>query len=966
MKELLNFQVTFYKKILAALTIVFLVFILTSCSNNIENTDEIELTPNEVAAIALAKETQLKVGIENGDLISSYVFNQIELFYEIEFEYIYYDSFSLLLNDVMQGNIDFVSNITYTLTRAESLDYSVPLSYEEIYLYSRELFTSIDMKDKVIGVQESSVYVSLIEEYLPEVTVVLFDDTKGILDMLENGTIDGIISNDIFLEEALISQYNIRIINDLIPADTVAIVSQLNKNTMLLSAISKYIESQDFRLAYQDYLSSKNNAIIQNYVKVLVNDLFLPTERSLDIKLENISPYTYYSKNGSVTGIMPDLLKQICEITEFDCQIVSQENETWDSMFTDLKEDRIDVLGPVAKSAEREEYLYFSDPIILSEYHIVKRSDYSTNYSALHQLAFEKIGLIENDFTSEIIENQFPNKSFTYYQSNSDLIAGLVQGEVDYIMLNDNVYYNYVIENNEFSIIIDSSIDAFSAEIAFAFPKTEEGSQLAYIFSLTLFTMDTSKIVNDNLVRLNLIEFYQDYRTSWTVAMIASTAVIIVLIGIQVIFIRYQRKIKFNANHDFLTGILNKRGFVDKLTRNSDKKPYAILYIDLDNFKHYNDLDGHKTGDLILVELANRFKKLENNQMIVSRFGGDEFVIWYQYKNIEDVEDISKRIFECISRDIEINFFKCYLSASIGISVFPKDGNDVKQIIENAELAMRVSKESKSEHIVKFDLALLEKSIFEFQIVDLLQTSILNKSFEMVYQPQISIVSNQFTGIEALLRIKNNGTSPEIFVPIAEKSGLMNKIGRIVIELTVEQVSLWKQKGLLSFPVYINFSSTQLHDKSIIEYLLNILKKYDVNPNDMGIELTEDIFLGKKDMVVTILKELKSHGFKTAIDDFGSGLAGINYLTNFEVDLVKIGKEVADKFLTKDNINVYATIVNLCQTMGFKVLAEGIETDSQISLLKNIKVDNVQGYFYYKPLKPYDIELLLDKANQNK
>jgi len=424
-------------------------------------------------------------------------------------------------------------------------------------------------------------------------------------------------------------------------------------------------------------------------------------------------------------------------------------------------------------------------------------------------------------------------------------------------------------------------------------------------------------------------------------------------------------KSEFNANHDFLTNLLNRRGFISEL--NEWVKlgiEFMVCYIDLDNFKHYNDLKGHDSGDRILFDLSNALKNLESDLIRVSRLGGDEFAIGYQIENPDGITNLVNSITDIIGKDITIDLFKCYLTASMGISVFPQDGQTIVEIIENSEKAMNEAKKNPSTKIIYYNQNFKKETQYITEIVERLKDCIAEDGFEIVYQPQVNSENETILALEALLRMKDSKLLPGIFIPIAEKNGLMNRIGRIVIAKVIEQIASWSKRGFQVLPVYINFSSTQLHDQTITTYLENLLIQYKVNPSLLGVEITEDVFIEKKSLVVNTLKGFKKLGLHTAIDDFGAGQAGVNYLTNFEVDLVKIDKAVADKFLNEEKSIVYSTVVKLCTSLGFQVLAEGIETKEQINYLNEMGVTLIQGFYYYKPLNVKDIESKLNKIQK--
>ena len=417
------------------------------------------------------------------------------------------------------------------------------------------------------------------------------------------------------------------------------------------------------------------------------------------------------------------------------------------------------------------------------------------------------------------------------------------------------------------------------------------------------------------------------------------------------------RKNDFLANHDFLTGLWNRRGLVKLLYDWVDTdKHFMILYFDLDNFKHYNDLRGHDFGDKILLNLAERLTLIASDKMLVSRFGGDEFVIAIDKSDSSNVSSCIASIVDLIEEDIYIDGFKCYLLASIGIAEYKVHSFDVVDVISKAEKAMYEAKKSNNNKVYYFTEDLIERSKKNLQLVELLKDCVANEGFEIYYQPQVDCNTQEIVAFEALLRIKNNSMSPGIFVPVAEKAGLMNKIGQIVIDKVTEQISVWKDKGFKMYPVFINLSPIQLYDQEIVFSIKKKLDDYGIDPKYFGIEITENLFIDKEKRVLDLLHNFKKLGILIAIDDFGSGQAGVNYLTNFEVDIIKTSKSVADKFLNSKGVVIFSTIVKLCHSLGFRVIAEGIESKEQVDYLLEMGVKMIQGYYYYRPMKTLDIE----------
>lgn len=410
------------------------------------------------------------------------------------------------------------------------------------------------------------------------------------------------------------------------------------------------------------------------------------------------------------------------------------------------------------------------------------------------------------------------------------------------------------------------------------------------------------------------------------------------------------------AYFDQLTTLPNRTSAKQKLIKETvEGNQFALLFIDLDDFKSFNDTKGHHFGDSILVSISNRLNILSNDNIFISRYAGDEFLILAKYDSIAEIHSLLKSIEHLFELPIQIEGNDYFLEASIGISLYPENGENTDELIRKADIAMYSAKKTDylSYQFFKPELDVQVES--KSKIVKALKSAIKDDEFMMVYQPQVNIDTHEIVSLEALLRLKFENISPAIFIPIAEQNKLINRIGRIVLEKVVRQQVLWRNQGYQLVPVYVNFSSFQLDDINIIEFIRDLLQENDLDPSLLGVEITESVMIQRTDTVIKVLQALKRLGLRTAIDDFGSGHAGINYLTNFEVDLVKLDKSFSDKFLVPEKMEIYKTILRLSDLLGFTTLAEGIETKAQIDLLEDTSCRFVQGFYYHRPTNPETI-----------
>lgn len=411
------------------------------------------------------------------------------------------------------------------------------------------------------------------------------------------------------------------------------------------------------------------------------------------------------------------------------------------------------------------------------------------------------------------------------------------------------------------------------------------------------------------------------------------------------------------AYFDFLTKLPNRLSFNDVISEKIEKnKPFAVLYIDLDNFKVYNDTKGHTFGDKILLAIAEKINARIDDRIFAARHGGDEFLIMYEYKKAEEIEKFVEKIGDIFEEGVYIEEELYMLDYSLGVSLYPQDGKDAEDLIRKADVAMYLVKKIEEKPYAFYDEKMDAEIEENAETITALKNALRNEEFKLVYQPKVNIHTNQITGIEALLRLKNSSLSPGKFIPIAEQSGLIGAIGRQVIKMAIEQIAEWKVKIALMVPVSINVSSRQLEDPLLVEYIQHILKENRIEASLLSIEITETAIIDQSSRMIQALKQLRSMGIRIAIDDFGSGQASVNYLTRFEVDDVKLDKTFSDSYLNLENLPIFHAVVHLCKLLGFQVVAEGIETAEQIDLLKATNCQAAQGYFYYRPLEVEDLE----------
>ena len=421
-----------------------------------------------------------------------------------------------------------------------------------------------------------------------------------------------------------------------------------------------------------------------------------------------------------------------------------------------------------------------------------------------------------------------------------------------------------------------------------------------------------------------------------------------------------ERKMKHMIMHDSLTSLPNRLMFEGVLehavitAKRRDQK-VGVLFLDIDNFKMINDNYGHHEGDKVLKETAERLKNTLRSEDLICRFGGDEFVVLLEHiKNNKDIMDVISKIQRVLEKPYKTEEYVHYISCSIGVSVFPSDAQTCVDMIKHADTAMYEAKKRGKNRYSFYLKKLGEQIEKELHIANLLRDAVKNNEFELYFQPKISTISQQVTGLEALVRWNSpelGFVSPLDFISIAEKTQLIVPIGEWVL---FEACSLTKQlidEGIYNGTISVNVSGVQLNHDDISEKIENIIEKTGINPKMLDLEITESVLMNNPEKWVLLFDKIKKMGIYLSIDDFGTGYSSLSYLREFPIDELKIDKSfVNDLPYEKDACVIAKTIIVLAKSLGFKIVAEGVETEEQMLYLKDAGCDMIQGYFYSKPL----------------
>lgn len=431
-----------------------------------------------------------------------------------------------------------------------------------------------------------------------------------------------------------------------------------------------------------------------------------------------------------------------------------------------------------------------------------------------------------------------------------------------------------------------------------------------------------------------------------------------------------EAQIRHLAQYDVLTNLPNRTLLTDRVNQainiaQRNHQHLSLMFFDLDRFKTVNDTMGHSVGDQLLIQVSNRLQKVIREQDTVSRLGGDEFVLMLFDTNVDGAARVAEKLMHSIALPYRIGEYELLITPSIGIAVYPEDGLDFEALLQSADIAMYRAKQAGRNNYHFFTVKMQEDSIRTMQLTAALRQAVELGQLSINYQPQQSLKDGSIVGVEALLRWQHpefGVVSPAEFIPVAEDSGEILKIGERVLQQSIRQLKQWQDQGLPIRNIAVNLSAAQFRQPHLPDLVSVLLEEEGLAPECLELELTESVSMDDPLAVIAMMDKLAELGVKMSIDDFGTGYSSLNHLKRFKVSKLKIDQTFVRDIMTDvDDRAIVKTIITLSKSLGIKTIAEGVETQEQLDFLKKCKCDEIQGYFFSKPLSAEEMATFYQK-----
>lgn len=501
-----------------------------------------------------------------------------------------------------------------------------------------------------------------------------------------------------------------------------------------------------------------------------------------------------------------------------------------------------------------------------------------------------------------------------------------------------------------------------------------------------LFSSEIVYMFTDNINTIRTIELYKGWLFVFLSSLIIFTLVRNSLIHHETTKLKLQKNLlDLNKTHeelielkeelsnlayiDTLTKMPNKIFFEDNINRliclnKQQSIRFAFLYLDIDNFKNINDIMGHTCGDLFLKEFGNLLQQCIDETDLAARLNGDEFAVI-----LNDVHD-NQKIYNTLNNIIGqlrkpwlVNEHEFFITFSIGITIFPDDGDTTSVLMRNADTAMFSVKKTTKDNYSFYTNEIMEQNLRKIDMINSLRKAVNQKEFRLLYQPIKHLESNRLIGVEALIRWHHPHKgiiSPMEFIPLAEASGLISEIDKWVLETAFYQKKEWDENGFNNLRMSINVSGISLKREGLVEDIQELLHKTGINPTEILIEVTETVLIENIETSVEILRRIKNMGIKIALDDFGTGYSSLTYLEKLPIDIVKLDRSFVKDIIRQNHVNIIVeTIIRLTHELLLEITAEGIENLEQLEYLNNNLCDYGQGYYYSRPVDHHTIEGML-------
>lgn len=678
-------------------------------------------------------------------------------------------------------------------------------------------------------------------------------------------------------------------------------------------------------------------------------------------------PFESISDKGIYSGIAADYLALLED--RLGVQFVISPRKPWPEILDMLRRKELDLLSCAMETESRAQYATFTAPYISHPMVIVTRDDMGY-VDGLEGLKGKSIAVEQGYASFDLLTNEHPELNVKPFNDSLSAMLAVSRGEV-FAYIGNIATLSHVVRQNGITNIKISGQIPYQFQLALGVRK--DWPQLVPILQKAL---DSISLEDKNRILQKWIAVNVDKPLN--VMLIVQIVAISLLILLAVLYWNFtlNRKvnhrtaqIRYQAEYDSLTDLPNRLLALSTLSQFIElaKQTHhyvTVLFLDIDDFKKINDTLGHEIGDKLIVEVSRRLKSSMRQGDIVSRLGGDEFIVLLSnLKEPADAIPIIRDVLKCFNDSFALEGRELVLTVSIGVAVYPDHGESPSELLRNADTAMYDAKREGRNTFSFFSKDMSDRVSHQLLLEELMHGALERGEFHIYFQPKVDVLDRKIIGFEALLRWNNpqlGFVSPFEFIPVAENNGLIIPIGRFVLENGLKVLKDWQQRFDETLSLAVNLSPRQFKDEELITFIHSTLNELDIKHEKLELEITEGVLLSGQQNIKKSLQKIKSLGIKLAMDDFGTGYSSLSYLRNYPFDTLKIDREFI-RDVTQDRSDRELTIaaISMAHSLKLKVVAEGVETQAQLDLLTAQRCDIAQGFLFSQPLPCSGVEKII-------
>lgn len=880
-----------------------------------------------------------------------------------------------------QQGIDVIATMVERPERLQWFNFTRPYIHKSLVIVSRNDDNTIkqrnDIADKTIALVKGYQHSDLVLKNYPAITPLFVDTLIDALNAVAVGKADASIS---FLAAAhhyrtkyLLSNleyaaiYDSKTSNESIAVRKdwpelraildKALASITEKQMQKLRA--KWLPTNSLeKLIHIDYSEAELAWLKQNQnIRIGVDPEFAPFE---------------YIENGSYKGMASDYLKLLNQRLNLNMEVVRE--LSWKEVMDKIRLGEIDAVAAVGRTKEREQFLNYTLPYVGFHRVIVTR-DNMPFIASLSDIEALPVAVQENTSHQGFIKENTNIQPELFPTLEASLLA-LSGGKVDAFIGNVASITYWIRKLNLMNLKVAAPVSSKMQTLHFATRK--DWPELASILQkgLNSVSAERKKEISERWLSIDYSRAV-DYTLVWQ--LLAAFSLLTFAFIIWARYLKQQANISstqlaYTTTHDQLTKLPNRLSIVDTLKQKMEDAHIgdhrlALLSVDIDKFKNINDAFDHKTGDHLIQQFAERLTTISDQPEHVGRLGGDQFLIIHnKYNDIQEVKAVAERVIANVNSHFTANNHRTSITASIGIALFPDDGDTAETLLQHADTATHYAKQHLTGNYTFYTKNLIKKVSRKLQLERHLSEAFIQGEFEVHYQPKIDAKTLQIISFEALLRWSSSELGPVPpgeFIEVAERNGLIHELGIFVLEQALSTLATWQKYYSYDLSMAINLSPVQFYSANLIPKIDSLIKLYGINSKTIEFEITEGLLLSDYNQIDEDLKKLESLGVKLSVDDFGTGYSSLSYLQKYNFDTLKIDRE----FITglphsKSSQKLVAAIIAMSHELGMTVIAEGVETSPQCDFLIEHKCDVLQGWMFAKAAPKMTISQLLDAQFQ--